>query len=271
MLCQLKIDGAPFEFDLQGDFFWGQDEVLFREGDNAIADTAWIGQGYTVIPLFEPGELEALSEGIRGVVSELLSKSGGSAPADFALEDYHLYALDDALHRSVVDKSRWLSFRDFHMDAAKVCERISRCLGRTAHTTNPKLNRDVVILRISRPGKLDINPPHRDGYLDIWKDTVNLWLPIAGCNEKTSLPIIPGSHYWNEKDVQRTQNGQAKIGGVPYSVPGIVDSKHGLNMIRPNPQPGQALVFTPFIVHGAAVNRSEKTRMSFELRLHVGK
>jgi len=37
MLCQLKIDGAPFEFDLQGDFFWGQDEVLFREGNNAIA------------------------------------------------------------------------------------------------------------------------------------------------------------------------------------------------------------------------------------------
>ena len=37
-------------------------------------------------------------------------------------------------------------------------------------------------------------------------------------------------------------------------------------MIRPNPKLGEALIFTPFLIHGAAVNNSDLTRISLELR-----
>ena len=37
-------------------------------------------------------------------------------------------------------------------------------------------------------------------------------------------------------------------------------------MIRPNPKEGDALFFTPFLIHGAGVNLSQETRIGMELR-----
>ena len=38
-------------------------------------------------------------------------------------------------------------------------------------------------------------------------------------------------------------------------------------MIRPNPQNTEALIFTPFLIHGAAVNKNiDITRIALELR-----
>ena len=57
---------------------------------------------------------------------------------------------------------------------------------------NPKLRKEIIILRLNRPKSLDINPPHRDGYLKIWRNVINLWIPISGCGSLSSLPLIPG-------------------------------------------------------------------------------
>ena len=39
-------------------------------------------------------------------------------------------------------------------------------------------------------------------------------------------------------------------------------------MIRPNPNIGQVLAFTPFLIHGCAINWNDNiTRFSLELRL----
>ncbi len=269
MICKLTIDEQPFQFPLEGEVFWGENVCHYDAEDNPIGDTPWRERGWTIIPLFSPEQSARFVEGTRELVIGLLRAEGVSVDdRTFRLEDYHRYA-DDTIHQAVISKSRWLTFEQFCLDAEAIAARISDELARPISLRNPKLERDFVILRISRPKTLDINPPHRDGYLDIWKDTVNLWLPVAGCSQATSLPIIPGSHLWRENDILRTESGHARIGGLSYHVPGIVDSSHGLSMIRPNPQLGEALVFTPFLIHGAAVNQtSDTTRMSFEIRLH---
>jgi len=157
----------------------------------------------------------------------------------------------------------------------KLAEKVSNAIGRKVSPRNRVLEtmenspaKEIVQLRISRPHSLDINPLHRDGYLDFYKHTLNIWIPIVGCNEGSSLPLLPGSHLWNEKDVFRTDIRTAKIDGLVYSVPAIVKSNHGLTAIRPNPAFGEMLVFSPYLIHGAAINKNENmTRMSFELRL----
>ena len=133
-----------------------------------------------------------------------------------------------------------------------------------------RLGRDHIQLRISRPNSYDINPPHRDAYLDVWKNVLNLWLPVCGCSDLSSLPVLAGSHLINEKDVFRTSNSGAEIGENQYRVPGIADTRVGMTMVRPNPAANEGLAFTPFLIHGAAFNQDHSTtRMALEFRLEI--
>jgi len=102
--------------------------------------------------------------------------------------------------------------------------------------------------------------------LDFYRNTVNIYLPIVGSNEKSSLKIHPGSHKWRESNTIVT-NGGAVIKGKKYSVDTIVASKIPLNMIRPNPTQNQLLLFSPYLIHGCSDNGNENmTRMSLEIR-----
>ena len=94
-----------------------------------------------------------------------------------------------------------------------------------------------------------------------------MWLPIAGCTLDTSLQIVPRSHYLKENNVLRTSIKGAMINKNIYSVPCLLKTSQGkFKMIRPNPKYNEALIFTPFLIHGAAFNNSEQTRMALELR-----
>ena len=75
----------------------------------------------------------------------------------------------------------------------------------------------------------------------------------------------------SEKKILRTGSSGSKINGKLYRVPSIIKIKNDvINMIRPNPKYGEALIFTPFLIHGSAINlEKNKTRASLELRLHV--
>lgn len=93
-------------------------------------------------------------------------------------------------------------------------------------------------------------------------------MPIEDCNKKSSLPVVPESHLLPENEILRTESKGAKINGNVYYVPCILETKDGpIQMIRPNPKEGEALLFTPFLIHGAAINQNEDdTRISLELR-----
>jgi hypothetical protein len=56
--CKIVIDGAPYSFPVEGDFFWGKDELLFPTPDNLISKTPWQQQGYSVMPAFSQDEFD---------------------------------------------------------------------------------------------------------------------------------------------------------------------------------------------------------------------
>ena len=114
----------------------------------------------------------------------------------------------------------------------------------------------------------DFNPCHRDVYLDFYRNTVNIYLPVIGSTDNTSLKIQPGSHKWSESETIVTKGGAFfKSTNKKYSVDAIVASKQPLEMIRPNPNEEQLMLFSPYLIHGCADNNNENTtRISLEVR-----
>ena len=123
------------------------------------------------------------------------------------------------------------------------------------------------LVRIIRPGKSDYNPPHRDIYIDRLRNKINVFMPIYGCSSLSSLPIIPGSHYWHEHNTIRTTT-KCLIDGIRFNVPAIISKRDGtpIEMNRPKVDNGNILLFSPYIIHGGAKNLSNNIRISLELR-----
>ncbi len=270
MLCQLTIDQVPYSFELEGDFFWGENEILAQSHQHLFSRWDYYETGYQIIPLFKEQEWSKLQADIASTLKSAAQSFGLKLPANFEPEQYHRFVTNPQ-HQQVIEKTRFLTYGDFSVDFETLAGRISRAIGHPFSLHNPLLEKEIVILRISRPQSLDINPPHRDGYLNLWQKVVNVWIPIVGSNGHSSLPVIPGSHQWNEKSILRTAARGASINGLPYHVPGIAGTAFGLPMMRPNPKPGEALIFTPYLIHGAAINaNTDQTRMALELRLYGG-
>lgn len=266
MNCQLIIDNELFEFEVEGEFSYGNDEVILNTDKNAIEYVDWSGEGFTQLDILNNQQFKDLKDNLLIILNGILSKY--DIPQIEVLKDYHKAVNTQERHLQVINETRSLTRKDFDVDLDAICMQLSEHLGKEVAIENPKLQTEVITLRISRPNSLDINPLHRDAYLDYYRDTINLWIPIAGCNEKSSLPIIPKSHLWNESEVLRTAARGASLQGLKYHVPGIVKGPDNeLKAVRPNPKYGQALVFSPDLIHGSAINLNEDiTRMALELR-----
>ncbi|MBO3117645.1 phytanoyl-CoA dioxygenase family protein [Winogradskyella sp. DF17] len=268
-ICKLFIDNEPFHFEVEGDFFWGKKVLLYPKVDNVLSKVKWQNDGYKTLGAFEKDEFSKLKKSIKKIVLNALKENGIRVDEDtFKLADYHKYVTTDSLHNKLINITRNLEVSDFDFDIEILAKRFGDILGYELTSWVEELQKSHIQIRISRPSSLDINPPHRDGYLSYWEDIVNVWLPIEGCNQKSSLPVLPGSHLLPEDEILRTESKGAKINGNVYYVPCILETKLGaMKMIRPNPQEGEALLFSPFLIHGAAVNQNEDTtRISLELR-----
>ncbi|WP_456440380.1 phytanoyl-CoA dioxygenase family protein [Psychroserpens sp.] len=268
--CNLYIDEVAYDFDVEGDFFWGEDKLLFKSENNIISKMPWKKEGYSVVDIFVEDEFFKLMQSITKNIVKAIKQNGiHFDEATFSLDKYHEVVTTDDLHNKVIDITRNLENSDFDFDIDALTLRFADVLGYKLTSWIEELQKSHIQIRISRPNSLDINPPHRDGYLSYWEDIINVWIPIVGCNEKSSLPVLPGSHLMSEHEVLRTKSKGAKINGNIYYVPCILEIKSGpIKMIRPNPNEGEALIFTPFLIHGAAVNKNENiTRVSLELRL----
>ncbi|NND61638.1 MAG: phytanoyl-CoA dioxygenase [Flavobacteriaceae bacterium] len=266
--CSLQIDNEPFNFEVTGEFSWGEPEKLYKEDDNVISKVDWTSLGYGVVDAFTEKEFDALKASVRSNILRAIQENKIEVdPQEFRLEDYHKIVTKNDDHLGVIDITRNLTNEDFDFDIELLVERFGNILGYKLTSWVEELQKTHIQIRINRPSSLDINPPHKDGYLSYWEDIVNVWIPIAGCTSETSLPVAPGSHLLSEDEIYRTESKGATINGNTYYVPCILKTKSGnLNMVRPNPAEGEALLFSPFLIHGAAVNRSEHTRVSMELR-----
>ena len=267
--CCVLIDNEPYNFKVKGDFFWGAEELLFKEKDSVISKMLWKDKGYGVVKAFEDEVFLKLKKSVTNNIVKAIQLNNIDVNINtFKLEHYHKIINTDALHNKVINVTRNLENADFDFDIDKLANKMGGVLGYNLTSWVEELQKSHVQIRISRPNSLDINPPHRDGYLSYWDDIVNIWIPIEGCNEKSSLPVCSGSHLIPENEVLRTRSKGAEINGNTYYVPCILETKQGIiNMIRPNPSLGEALIFTPYLIHGAAVNLNKDiTRVSLELR-----
>ena len=125
--------------------------------------------------------------------------------------------------------------------------------------------------RVVRPNKGDNNPLHRDHWFPYFNNLLNIYLPLSGSWNDSSLSIVPMSHNWDDEEIQSSfsYSEQKKTikDGIAYSVPTIKKSKKQLNIHRPDVSLGNFMIFSPRLVHGGASNKGIETRFSLELRL----
>jgi len=247
------LNAYVYHPDLKLSNNWGADYIMI---DNDI-DLVNNKEGYKILDVNDYGDLC-----IRYIMNEICFITGKS----IQLENYHNEITEEEhikiLNSMPYKKNKYPDFNDF-------CVYLETYISSIVNESVKIFNDDIWV-RICRPSSIsDFNPCHKDVYLDFYRNTVNIYLPIVGSNEKSSLKIHPGSHKWRESDTIVTKGG-AFITGKKYSVDTIIASKIPLNMIRPNPTQNQFILFSPYLIHGCSDNENENmTRMSLEIRFII--
>jgi hypothetical protein len=265
----VKIEGEDIEMKVDGDTFFGADEILLYNDDDLTKEAVWCKEGYTVTTAFTPHVFNKIYLGITAIVQSILERESGLFFPGFSLEKYHEFCGNNELHLRVVEQiQKYMPLQNFPVSFEMLDKKVSEVCGIAVTSNHP--TREVsrrFYIRIVRPQKkTDNNPPHRDVWLDRLRDAVNIYLPLAGSNFKSSLPLIPQSHLWKESDIERTVTG-ATVNGVAFTVPCVVGSKYGLTMIRPRVLNNEVMIFSPYLIHGGGCNLNEdQTRVSVEIR-----
>lgn len=237
---------------------WGSDIVMLNNDINLLQNTDFDNAGYKIFDIEKYNNL--LQIFIRNEILFATNKN-------INLKNYHNEITDEE-HTKILNTMPYK--KDMYPDIKLFCEYLEQFISNTLKESVKIFNEDLWI-RICRPSNIsnnDYNPCHRDVYLDFYKNTVNIYLPIIGSNEKSSLALQSGSHKWNENETMVTKGGAFfKYINKKYSVDAIVASKQPLNMIRPNPTDSQLMLFSPYLIHGCSNNdNQDTTRISLEVR-----
>lgn len=266
---KFKLNGEDQNLIVAGATSFGDDVILLENDDNLIKNTNFNDCGYSVHRFLDEEKYDTFCLGITKIISELIFKATYLKPGkDFRLKNYHELINSDELHSKVVSYLReGFSLSNLPIPLELIEERVSQICGVDVIAHNKKLPEQNFYIRVVRPNrKNDNNPPHRDVWLDYYRNCVNIYLPVCGSNELSALPMVPGSHFWKESDIERTLNG-ATVKGYSYRVPSVTSSNRELNFVRPNPIRNEMVVFSPYLIHGGGINlNSDITRMSLEMR-----
>ena len=116
---------------------------------------------------------------------------------------------------------------------------------------------------------------HRESFYGSGKYSVNMWTPIRGVNKDNSLRYIPESHLLHNENInicieedsitKRFSTGH-KLGFL-YKNQIISD---GVDLKKAKPLPpniGQFSLFPGELVHGSAINKTEKIRISIDFSI----
>ena len=261
------LDDRQAGYASTGERHFGDDTVLLDAAVDLTAATAWHADGYTVAPLFDPTSTSAFTDAAGALLRSLWREAGLAVHDAFALEHYHGLADDDALHLGAVERTKVVPTERFPVPIGELVARISQICKAELVARNPWDGQSVFHFRVVRPGARDNNPLHRDVWLEDYDDCINLYIPVAGSDARSSLSLIPGSHLWPESRVERTLEG-ARIGERTFNVPAVTAIDGDYRVVRPDPRAGEVLVFSPYLIHGGAANHNpDRTRISIELRL----
>lgn len=261
------VNGMRLSYDTPGEKSWGDDVVLLEQAVDLSASTTWHSKGFTIEPFLDQDMYDLFTKQTYTLLIDCWKKAGLSPGNDFKLDQYHTLVKGFNQHLRAVEETKLIPVEKFPIPVALLEKRISAICGVPLQVHNPYDEQKIFHFRVIRPQQWDNNPLHRDIWLPDYKDCINLYIPIAGSNDRSSLIIIPGSHLWPESRMERTVSG-AVINGVRYNVPAVTDINGTYVIDRPNPGSNEVLVFSPYLVHGGAVNLNKnETRISIEIRL----
>jgi hypothetical protein len=267
-LVEYWIDDRKVSFQLDGTTEAGPNSVLLEADDNVIRDSGWDDVGYCVAPFLAERDRVQMCAGFTRLIRDELALTGIKTDDTFHLAGYHRL-VNDEQHALIVKRTRIGFEREqFPIYLRLIEERVSEICRAPLTIDGAHYSGRPFFLRIVRPQKQqDNNPPHRDVWLDHLRDGVNIYAPVAGSNELSSLPVLGGSHKWSESEIERSVSG-ARIQGLNYTVPTVTRARQPIMLTRPNPKPHEVLVFSPYLIHGGAVNlNADMTRVSLEMRL----
>lgn len=265
---QYSVNGRTVAYDADNQTTRGGRRVLLESARDLTLGHAWQRKGYTIERLFDRDEtFEAFMAATDRCLRACWRAAGIQFPDAVPLDRYHTIVDDHEKHLAAVQQTKLLTIGNFPVPVTALIRRVSTLLGCDVKAHNPYDDQEVFHFRVIRPASGDNNPLHRDVWLEDYADCINLYIPIAGSDEHSSLILLPGSHLWPESKLVRTIGG-ALINGVQYNVPAVVSIDGAFEAVRPDPRANEFLLFSPYLIHGGAVNlNKDTTRISIELRL----
>ena len=238
--------------------YWGKDEIILNNDINLLQKTDFNDKGYKIFKIID--YTTYLNEFVTKKIYDLTGKT-------INIEKYHEF-IDEDEHKKILNNMPYKKNDDEQY--YNFCSYLEKFVSDNL-SEKVKIFNDDVWIRICRPSNTfehDYNPYHKDIYLDFYRNIVNIYIPIVGSNELSSLTLHEGSHIWNENMIMTTNNGtNFENNGKKYSVSAISVSKIQLTMNKPNPQKDELLLFSPYLIHGGALNENKDiTRFSLEIR-----
>ena len=270
-----EINGKTFAVSIDGcpEFRTGKDAILSNADTDIVYNLPWYDKGYISQKFLSNEEFSNLKTGLTASVKRIITEELGFDTEGFTLEKYHHFVSENHDHFKVVSRTRDLFSADFNFPIDEMIPKFEKLLGFSLTDLDPKLKENLhIIVRINRPKSNDYNPPHKDIYEEVDKNDyippfVNLWIPIAGVTNKSSLPMVPGSHRISEAEIERTFDGGV-VQGNTYRVRMIKEWGGSHTLERADVKNGEVLFFSSHLIHGLAVNEEEDlTRVALEFRL----
>jgi hypothetical protein len=175
---QFKYDigGRTVTYLIEGDTFFGSDQVLVNQDDDLTKRAAWGDQGFVVQPFLAPADCRDLRNRFRDALDAIISDVISGYLMGRSLEQYHQVVDSDEKHLAVIErlKSGLLS-TNFPFDLKKIESRISEICGISVSARDDP----AYYVRIVRPNGRDNNPPHRDVWLDRLRNAIDTIFPSA--------------------------------------------------------------------------------------------
>lgn len=264
-----SINNKKYSLKVQGKITKAKDQIIINNEDNLIHKTRWRKKGYFIYKLLDKKIQKKLQNSILKHLKKKIENMFGISLKNYSLADYHKFMSSKNHYKLLKMLDKGIKFQDIKFDKKILEQAVSKKIKINVTTKNPnskEINKNTFAVRIVRPRENDFNPPHKDIYLDRLKNGVNIYMPIIGSNKFSSLPLLPRSHLFNEKDISKTKNGSI-VNDLKYRVSCIINTKFGLKLIRPNPNYNEIMIFSPYLIHGGGLNENKSvTRISMELR-----
>ena len=257
------LNQQEFKFNFTGESVIDRNQ--YHHTDLFGPEVSWYGNGYTTIKTGSEF-IEVIRNNILEYINNIFTELGLGRLNN--LENYHQIVQSDEVHYTILKKiGKNILSSELEMDVC-LLEGLVKKKCKIDYFIHSGFVCDI---RVIRPYKgkenfLDNNPLHRDTWLKSINNCINVWIPVAGCNQLSNLTLVPGSHLWNEGVVERTKSN-AIINQVKYGLPAVTKINKPFKVIRPNLKTNEVLLFSSHLLHGGAINlNTDKTRVSVEIR-----